>query len=284
MINGLTIGMVYGLIAVGLSLIFGVMKIVNFAHGEFYMLGAYTFYYLGTLFGIPMPISVIITFLVLAAIGSATERILLSPLEKPGFFERREEYPIIITFALSILLQNFAVIVFSPWTKSPPSIIGGVTTLGTISIGTDRVFAGGVSIIVLILLYFIVNKTKIGMALRATSQDRDAASLFGVNIRFIYIFSWAVASMLAGLAGILLSPVFLISPDMGASPCLKAYVILVLGGLGSIRGAFAGSLILGVVESLGSAYISDAYRDAYGFIILIMTLLFRPQGIFGERG
>jgi branched-chain amino acid transport system permease protein len=281
LINGLIIGIVYSLVAVGLSLIYGVMKIVNFAHGEFYMLGAYFYYYLVVALGIK-PVAMLGILPIMAAVGILVERLLLSPLQRTDF-ERSNEYPIIITFGLSITLVNLAVLVFSPYTKSPPPFLGGTVPIGPIFVSSDRLLSALVATIAITILYLIINKTKVGMALRATALNKDAASIFGVNTRAIFMISWAAAALLAGLAGALLSPIFLISPSMGSVPSLKSYVILVLGGLGSIKGAFAGSIILGVVESLASAYISDAYRDAYGFAILILILLFRPQGIFGER-
>ena len=286
-LNGLVIGLLYALIAIGLSLIFSVLKLVNFAHGECYMIGAFVSYYLATLFGISPILSVFLSMAVVFLIGVVIQYLFLRPIYT-GAVERKDEYAILITFGLGIFLQNLAMSVFGPWTKRAPDFIPGTTLLGFLTVDNNRLVVSGVAIVIMVALLLVIGKTFIGKALRAVSQDRDAAAIVGINSQRMNLLAFGIGVALAGGAGALIGPIFLISPVMGILPGIKSFVIIVLGGMGSIRGAIIGSLLLGEIESLGSVFFLDptrglAYKNAFGVLLLAIILLLKPTGLFGER-
>ncbi|MFQ6080171.1 MAG: branched-chain amino acid ABC transporter permease [Candidatus Bathyarchaeia archaeon] len=285
LLDGLLISATYALMAVGLTLIFGIMKVVNFAHGEMYMLGGYTSYFIITKLNVnPFPalfVSVIVGF----CFGAVVERLLLRPMNT-GKVERKDDYSILITFGLSVFLQNFAV-VLSPFSKKPPSFIGGKISLGPFTVSGDRLFACCLSVAILLILFMFIYKTATGKALRSVSQNRDAASILGINPFKMDTLAVSLGSLLAAAAGALIAPVYLVYPTMGAF-AIKGYVIIVLGGMGSIKGSIVGAILLGVVETLGSVFFPDprralTYRDAFGLVALVVVLLLRPTGLFGEK-
>jgi len=281
LIAGLLMGSFYALMAVGLTLIFGVMRIVNFAHGELYMLGGYILYYLATLFGLNNFIALPIVIGIMFIVGVVIEKTLLRPIivEKLG-----DEYSIIITFGLSLFLVNFAIAFFGPEYKSPPPYVQAYRVqLGPISISGDRLLVASIAVVILVIAYLIISKTRVGLAMRAAAQNREGAMLCGIDIYKVNMFTMGLASALAGAAGALLSTIMLLYPQAGLIPAIKSYVIIALGGMGSLIGAVVGSVILGIVESLGTVLLSAAYRDAYSFLVLILVLLLRPQGLFGVR-
>ncbi|MFQ5794654.1 MAG: branched-chain amino acid ABC transporter permease [Candidatus Bipolaricaulia bacterium] len=286
-VNGLVIGLLYALMAVGLSLIFSVLKLVNFAHGEFYMMGAFVSYYLATLFGVHPILSVFLAIVAVFLIGVVIQSLFLRPLYT-GTVERKDEYAILITFGLGIFLQNLAMSVFGPWTKKPPDFMSGTTVMGFLTVDNNRLIVSGAAIVIVVTLLLIIGATFVGKALRAVSQDRDAAAIVGINPHRMNLLAFGIGVALAGGAGALIGPIFLISPVMGLLPGIKSFVIIVLGGMGSIKGAIIGSLLLGEIESLGSVYFFDmtrglAYKNAFGVLLLAIILLVRPTGLFGER-
>lgn len=285
-LNGLIISTFYALIALGIALIFGVLRVVNFAHGEFYMLGGYVCYVASTVLGLPPIAGVICAMIVLTAIGIIVERTLIKPIHS-GKIDRPEEYSIIITFALSILLLNLANSIFGPFPQRPPPVIRGVFQFGELIIPGDRLSASIIGLVLIVGLLAVLRYTWIGKSVRAVSQDRSAAETFGINVGRVSMLAFGAGAALAGAAGALMGPVFNVIPAMGAMPAIKAYIIVVLGGLGSIPGAIVGAVILGQVEVFASVLIPDAnralaYKDAYGLIVLIVVLLIRPQGLFGK--
>ena len=286
-LNGLIIGLLYALMAIGLSLIFSVLKLVNFAHGECYMMGAFISYYLSTLFGLNPILSVFLSMVAVFFIGITIQYLFLRPIYT-GAVERKDEYAILITFGLGIFLQNLAMSVFGPWTKKSPDFISGITPMGFLTVDNNRLFVSTVAIIIMLVLLLVIGKTFIGKALRAVSQDRDAAAIVGINPHRMNMLAFGIGVTLAGGAGALIGPIFLISPVMGIIPGIKSFVIIVLGGMGSIRGAIIGSLLLGEIESLGSIYLLDptrglAYKNAFGVLLLAIVLLIKPTGLFGEK-
>jgi len=286
-INGLIISIFYALAALGLSIIFGVLKIVNFAHGELYMLGGFVYFVVASVLGLPPVVALILAFAALFLIGMAIERLLIDPVYQ-GKVERVDEYAIMITFGLAILLQNLMLSIFGPWTKRPEAIFHGRVEIGQLIIGGDRLAAAGIGLVVIGFVLYLLRYTWAGKAMRAVSQDRETASVVGVNAKLTGTLAFGLGSALAGTAGALIGPVFLVYPTMGVIPAIKAYVIVVLGGLGSIPGAIVGALILGQVENLLTVLIPDttralAYKDAYGLLLLILVLVLRPQGLFGEK-
>ncbi len=286
-VNGLIISIFYALAALGLSLIFGVLKIVNFAQGELYMLGGFVYYVFASLLGLPPVAAVLVAFAALFIVGALVERLLIDPIHA-GKVERVDEYAIMITFGLAILLQNLMLGLFGPWTKRPDAILRGRVEIGELIISGDRLAAAGVGVLLIIAVLAFIRYTWAGKAIRAVSQDRETAGVIGVDARLTGMLAFGLGGALAGAAGALIGPVFLVYPTMGVIPVIKAYVIVVLGGLGSVPGAILGAFVLGQVESLATVLIPDttralAYKDAYGLVLLVLVLVFRPQGLFGER-
>lgn len=291
LVNGVIFGLIYALIALGLTVVFSIMRVVNFSHGEFYMLGGYTLYALTAgavaLFSIPLAMPTIVALplamAAVAAFGVAVERGLLRPVYTARM-DRPEEYAIILTFGLSLFLQYGALTLVGPYEMTPGSFWeGSKHIVGDLYLAGDRLFAAGVSALLIGATLFFVYGTWTGRALMATAQNRVGATIVGVNPVRMNVIAMALAGLLAGAAGALLAPVFLVYPDVGQIPVIKAFVIIVLGGMGSIPGAVVAALILGVVESLGSVYVSVAYRDVFAFLVLIGVLLFRPHGLFGQK-
>src|ERR1019366_2905143 len=275
-VNGLIIGLFYALMAIGLSLIFGILRIVNFAHGEFYMIGAYAYTLIALFFGISPWL----------ALAWATERLLMRPLYSgyASWGVMKDEYAVIITFALSLLLINLVDKVIGPNGYRGPSL--AATTRGEIGpfmASGHRLMAAGIALLVLIAVGLFVRYSYWARQIPAVAQNRLGASLAGIDTAKASSIVFALSGGLAALAGALLSPIINATPDVGAFPAVKSYVIVVLGGMGSIPGAVVASLILGVLESFGAVYISYGYRDTFGLVILILVLLFRPHGLFGER-
>ena len=291
LVNGVIFGLIYALIALGLTVVFSIMRVVNFSHGEFYMLGGYTLYALTagavTLFSIPLALPTIVALpLAMAAVavfGIAVERGLLRPVYTVRM-DRPEEYAIILTFGLSLFLQYGALTLVGPYEMTPGAFWeGSKHIVGDLYLAGDRLFAAGVSALLIGATLYFVYGTWTGRALMATAQSRVGATIVGVDPVRMNVIAMTLAGLLAGASGALLAPVFLVYPDVGQIPVIKAFVIIVLGGMGSIPGAVVAALILGVVESLGSVYISVAYRDVFAFLVLIGVLLFRPHGLFGQK-
>jgi len=285
-INGLIIGLFYALMAIGLSLIFGILRIVNFAHGEFYMIGAYAYTLIALFFGISPWLTLPCAFIAGMALGWATERLLMRPLYSgyASWGVMKDEYAVIITFALSLLLINLVDKVIGPNGYRGPSLVATTRVeIGPFMASGHRLMAAGIALLVLIAVGLFVRYSYWGRQIQAVAQNRLGASLAGIDTAKASSIVFAMSGGLAALAGALLSPIINATPDVGAFPAVKSYVIVVLGGMGSIPGAVVASLILGVLESFGAVYISYGYRDTFGLVILIMVLLFRPQGLFGER-
>jgi branched-chain amino acid transport system permease protein len=286
-LNGLIISTFYALIALGLAIIFGVLRIVNFAHGEFYMLGGYAAYLVVSVLGMPPIVGVIAAAAALLVFGGLIEWTLIRPVYQ-GKVDRPDEYAIMITFALSVLLISLANSIFGPWPQRPAPIYRGRVEIGELIVSGDRLAAAGAAVVLIVGVILVLRYTWMGRAVRAVSQDRAAAEIFGVDIDRTSMLAFGAGAALAGAAGALIGPVFNVTPPMGIIPVVKAYIVVVLGGLGSIPGALVGALILGQVESFATVLIPDttralAYKDAYGLIVLIVVLLLRPQGLFGRK-
>jgi branched-chain amino acid transport system permease protein len=286
--TGLVMGVIYALMALGLTLIFSILNVINFAHGEFYMLGGYMSYFiLTTLVGLNPFVAVFVSGLIIALIGLAFELLFLRPMHLDRI-ERPAEYAILITFGLSFFLQNLSLAVFGPYPHRPPSFFEGAVDLGIVRIGADRLTASLLSLALLALLLLIINKTWVGKALQAVSQNKDATAIVGINPLRMNTLAFGLGVGLAALAGALLAPSFSITPDVGAVPSIRSYVIIVLGGMGSIQGSILGGLLIGLVESLGAGYFPDPsralnYKTAFGLVIFALVVLFRPRGFFGRK-
>ena len=285
--NGLIYGCFYALMAVGLAMIFGVLKIVNFAHGEFFMVGAYTYVLIALKLGVSPWLALPCAALAGALLGWLVERLLMRPLYQ-GYGSwglMKDEYAVVVTFGLSLLLINLVDKVVGPYSFRGPALIDvSRFALGPIMLTGQKAIAAVVSILLMIGLALFIKRSVWGKQIQAVAQNRLGASLAGIDATRTTSLIFVISGVLAALSGALLAPMVNPSPDIGAFPAVKSYVIVVLGGMGSIWGAMLAALILGVSEAFFSVYISYDYRDAFGLIILVLVLLFRPQGLFGEKG
>ena len=285
--NGLIYGCFYALMAVGLAMIFGVLKIINFAHGEFFMVGAYTYVLIALKLGVSPWLALPCAALAGALLGWLVERLLMRPLYQ-GYGSwglMKDEYAVVVTFGLSLLLINLVDKIVGPYSFRGPALIDvSRFALGPIMLTGQKAIAAVVSILLMIGLALFIKRSVWGKQIQAVAQNRLGASLAGIDATRTTSLIFVISGVLAALSGALLAPMVNPSPDIGAFPAVKSYVIVVLGGMGSIWGAMLAALILGVSEAFFSVYISYDYRDAFGLIILVLVLLFRPQGLFGEKG
>jgi branched-chain amino acid transport system permease protein len=285
-LNGLTIGIIYAVIAAGLTVIFSILKIVNFAHGEVYMMGGYFAYFAIALLGIPPLAAVAVAMLVSFALSVVVERTLLTPLYSPAT-ERKGDYGILVTFGISIFLRNLALIVFGPYPLRPPSFWNGALIAGPLVMTWDRVFAGGAGIVMLAGLVWFMHRTPWGEALNAVSQSRESAAIVGIDDQRFYMLAFGLGGALAGGAGALVGPIYSLSPSMGLIPDTQAFAIVILGGMGSVTGSILAGLLIGVSESMFVALFPDpsrslTYAQAFSLLILMVVLLLRPTGLFGR--
>jgi branched-chain amino acid transport system permease protein len=285
--NGLIIGSFYALMAIGLTLIFGLLRIVNFAHGEFYMVGAYAYTLAALKLGMSVWLGLPVAFIAGAAIGWLTERTLMRPLYA-GYTSWgliKDEYAVVVTFALSLLLVNLVDKVVGPYAMRGPGLVDVPRiALGPIMLSGHKLLATIIAFAMITATTLFIRYSPWGRQIQAVAQNRLGASLAGIDTTKMSSIIFTLSGGLAALAGALLAPVINATPDVGSFPAIKAYVIVVLGGMGSMPGSVVASLILGVLESFGAVYISYDYRDTFGLIILILVLLVRPQGLFGEKG
>jgi len=286
-VNGLIFGLFYALMAVGLAMIFGVLKIVNFAHGEFYMVGAYAYVLVSMKLGVSPWIALPLAALAGAALGWAVERTLMRPLYAGygSWSIMKDEYAVVVTFGLSLLLINLVDKIVGPYPYRGPALIETSRfPVGPVMLNGQKLIAAGLSVALLVGLALFIKRSLWGRQIQAVAQNRLGASLAGIDATRTTSLIFAISGLLAALSGALLAPLINPSPDVGAFPAIKSYVIVVLGGMGSIWGAMIASLLLGVLESFFAVYVSYDYRDAFGLLILIAVLIFRPQGLVGERG
>ncbi len=287
--NGLIIGFIYALMAVGLTLIYSVQGIVSFAHGQFYMLGGYvSYFFLTKLLPLNPILGVPVAGLITMVAGLIFERLFLRPVHL-GRVERVAEYAILVTFGLGFFLEYTMLAIVGPVAqKAPVFTEARVINLGPISLLPNRLVAMAVSIVLTVALLYLLNHTWPGRALRAVSMDKQAAAVVGINPLTMNTLAFGIGTMLAGMAGATLIPVFTWVPSVGATAAIRSYVIIVLGGLGSVPGALAGGLIIGIVEALGAGCYPDpskgaSYKTAFGLVIFAVMLLLRPNGLFGRK-
>jgi branched-chain amino acid transport system permease protein len=278
-LNALMLGGTYALLGIGLTLIFGIMRVVNFTHGELYAFGAYMMYALAMRLGIDFFAALALSVALGVVLGGAIEMALLRPLRSSDI-----DVTMLVMIGAWIVLQNSEQLA---WTGVAQSIKSPFPAeplvLGSLSVSWNRVFVFGVAALLIAGTYLLVNRTKLGMAMRATFQDRDTAALMGVRIERIHTATFALGSGLAAAGGALLGPVFVVTPTMGDLAATKAFAIVILGGLGNVVGATVGGFILAFAEEIGVGYISSGYRDAMGFLLIILILLFRPTGLFAQK-
>jgi len=278
LLNGLLLGATYSLLGVGLTLVFGLMNVVNFAHGEFYTLGAYAVFAALVGASIDFFVAIPLAVMVGAAAGAICERCLLRPLRGASI-----DTIMLVMIGLWIAMQNAELLGWGGVAKSVPTPFPSrPVVFGPVSVSLLRIFVFLVSAALILGAHLLLARTKLGRAMRATFQDRETAALMGVQVERIHTVTFALGAGLAAAAGALLGPVFLVYPSMGDLASLKAFSVVILGGLGNFVGAALGGLVLGVAEELGAGYVSSGYRDAVGFIIIVAVLLLRPSGLFAR--
>jgi branched-chain amino acid transport system permease protein len=289
LLNGLTLGSVYALIALGYTMVYGILELINFAHGEIYMLGAYlgiiflAFFTAIGLTSYSLSLALILTFvlsiLFCSSYGFTIEKIAYKPLRNAPRLS-----PLISAIGVSIFLQNYVMLTQGATDKVFPNLFGAAGfEFISVRMTYLQLFIILTSIIVMIALRFFIRKTRMGKAMRAVAQDKTMASLVGINIDTVISITFIIGSGLAAVAGLMVAMYYgLVNYFIGYSAGIKAFTAAVLGGIGSIRGAMFGGILLGLVESLGASYISSEYKDAYAFVVLIIILLVKPGGLFGK--
>lgn len=282
-VSGLSLGSIYAIIALGYTMVYGIAKMLNFAHGDFIMIGCYMIFTIVSTMGLPPVAGIIVAVIVCTILGVTTEKVAYKPLRGAS-----SPLAVLITaIGVSYLLENAALLIFGADTKSFTSVISwsGITLAGgQLKIQGVTIVTIAVSLLILVFLQLFVHKTREGQAMLAVSQDRGAATLMGINVNKTISITFAIGSALAAIAGALLCSAYpSLTPYTGAMPGIKAFVAAVLGGIGSIPGAMIGGLVLGIIEILSRTYISSQLSDAIVFSILIIVLLVKPTGILGKN-
>lgn len=282
LINGLQLGFVYALIALGYTMVYGIVRLINFAHGDIFMVGAYLGFFVLTSGRLPFPIAIITAMVGCAGSGIIIERLAYKPLRHAPRISS-----LITAIGVSLFLEYFTSLkfVFGPYFRAYPRPFAIKTyNWGGVTVSNIQIIVFGVAILLMTVLTLFVKRTKTGMAMRAVAFDRDAAALMGINVDNIISLTFGIGAALAGAGGVLYGIAYpQINPFMGVMPGLKAFVAAVLGGIGIIPGAMLGAVIMGIVEKLTEVYISSTLRDAAAFAILIVVLLVRPSGIMGKH-
>jgi branched-chain amino acid transport system permease protein len=274
-IIGVSIGSIYILMALGLTLMFGMMHIINFAHGAVYMLGAFVIYYVFFQSGVPYFAAFLLAMILLGAFGYLIERGIYRPI-KGGI-----EPTLVALLALTTFLQAAGYPVFGQLDKHVPPVFAGTRNILGVTVSVERLMIIPIAGALVVALYLFINKTRLGGAMRAIEQDKEAAALQGVNVDRINGLAFGVGFALAAAAGALMAPIFKLDPMMGEQPLLKAFIIIILGGLGSIPGAILGGLMLGLIDSIVATALGAEPAFLLSFVFIILVLLFKPTGLFG---
>ncbi|WP_233238006.1 branched-chain amino acid ABC transporter permease [Bordetella sp. LUAb4] len=276
-INGLLLGGAYAIISLGLTLIFGVVRVVNFAHGEFLMVGMYLVYLAASQFGIHPYVGLVPVAVILFALGAATQRLVIQPL-----LDADEHIQIFATVGISTILLNLALVVFGANVLRAPVELGTDSiSVGNYAMVTGQLITFIAALVLAVGLHLFMHRTYIGRALRAVAQHRYAAMLMGVNVKAVYVLAFGLGTAFVGIAAGLLAPQYPVFPTVGTYFVLTAFVIVVLGGMGSLYGAVAGSMIIGVVDTLAGYYIAPDLKEVVYFGIFLLILVLRPTGLFG---
>ena len=276
--NGVMLGSTYAIVALGLTLVYGILQIPNFAHGHMYMLGAYVSFFLITIFGFAYWPALALSAIVLGLAGVVLEFLVYRPLRNVSHLNS-----FIAALGALLVLENLVIVLWGPEGHRIPNPYPGIMHVFGITMTYQRVLVIGVAFVLIILLQLFIKKTTLGSTIEAVAQNQEGATLVGINVNLVSSMTFAIATGLAAVAACLVAPIFMISPTMGALVGMKSFVIVILGGLGSIPGAIAGGLILGLIEAIGGGYFSAAYKDVFGFGALVLILAIKPTGLFGKE-
>jgi branched-chain amino acid transport system permease protein len=277
LINGLFLSLLYILMALGFNMIFGIMGVVNFAHGEFYMLGAFIVYQMVKLMNFNYLVGLSIAVVMVGALGMLLEPVIFKRVRKI------EAGDFVVSLALAFILQSIALMIWGPEDLGIPSVYTGIMRMGSLVIPVERLMTIVYSTALLIGFYLFVKFTRTGQSMRAVAQDAEVASLQGIRVEKVYVLSFGIGCALAGVAGALISPIFSIFPYMGGFALLKAFIVVVIGGLGSIPGAVLGGILLGMGESFISTFLGGAVSDIMSFIGVLILLIFKPEGLLRAK-
>ena len=279
--NGVVIGITYALVAIGLTLIYGILEVINMAQGTLYMLGAYSAYVLVAYLHVDYFAAVLLSVPIAGAMGLVMERLSVTPL-----LGRHHVVFLLSTFGAAVVAENLVLIAFGPDALPLDSPIARTVqgVGGIIFITQQKVFVLLAGVLAIAALAQFIRRGRLGKAMRAVAADRDTAALMGIDVRQVYRLAFFIGAGISGAAGALMGAVYSIEPMMGNLVLLKSFVVVIMGGMGSLPGAFLGGLILGLAESLGGAYLTIEYKDAFGLVAMIAVLLLRPQGLLGRKG
>jgi branched-chain amino acid transport system permease protein len=279
-------GSMYALMGTGLALIFGIMGVSNFSHGELFMIGTYVMFAVSVMLGAPFVVGIIGAAAVLFLVGMLIERGLIEPLRKRAGRDWLLD-TFVLTIGLSVVLQNLALIAFGSRRLGIAQMIEGSLTFGVISISYERLAILAIATVAVVLLWAFIKFTHVGKAIRATSQDPDAAQTLGIDINRVYTYTFGLGAALAGLSGALLISIYPAYPTVGLQPIIKSFAVVILGGLGYVPGAIAGGMLLGVIEAYTIFFMSAGWQNVLTSVLVVLILIFRPYGLFssarGER-
>jgi branched-chain amino acid transport system permease protein len=275
--NGIMLGSTYAIVALGLTLVFGIMHVPNFAHGHLYMLGAYVTFYLMTLYGFGYWPALLGSMVMLALLGTVIERVVFRPLRDQSHINS-----FIAAIGALLFIEHLVIVLWGPQSHRIPNPYPQQIDLFGVTASQQRIIVIVAAVVLIVLLQLFIKKTILGTTIEAVAQDREGASLVGINVNRVSSLTFGIACALAAAAASLVSPIFMISPTMGSLLVMKSMVIIIMGGMGSIQGAIIGGYILGLLESLGGGYISAAYKDVFAFGALILILAIKPTGLFGR--
>lgn len=279
LINGIISGSYYAVLGVGLTVTWGVLKMINVAHGDFYMMGAFMFYTFSILMGIPVVPSIIIGIAAVFILGMVMEKFVLAPTLGRGKFG---DTPFILTLAIGILLQNVAQLTWGEKNVGVPYFNDAIFEFMGLTMAAQRLIVAAVAMVTLIIVMVVIKKTRFGWAISATAQDTFSATLMGINTKQIYMVTFGIAAALCAIAGCLLAPIYGINPWMGGSIQLKSFVVCIVGGLGSVGGSIVAGLALGIIESYVTQFLGSGWQNVIAYALVIVMFWFRPAGIFGK--
>lgn len=279
LIGGLAIGSMYALVSLGIALIWAAMRVVNWAQGEFVMLGAYVGLTVYVYWKLPFIVALITSALIIFALAAIVEIFAISPVRKYGHLSL-----LMVTIGVAILLKQLAIVIWSPIGEVFPSVFGDTPiVIGNIYIVPEKIVVFIIGLGLMFILYLFLSRTKVGKGMRAVSQSRDIAAIMGVNVIKIEILTFGLAGALGAVGGILLAPFMYVEPALGANVGIKAFVGAVIGGFGNLPGAAIGGLLIGIIESISAAFLPSGYKEAIVFLILIIILLVKPSGLFSKK-